>query len=88
MGKQDLIEVGLVIMGLLFLVWTVIAIPAVFIMYAMKSTEYVPDPAVWAKFGLVEPVVYGILGLLFLSVPNKLSNLLARRLSNDDAGSG
>ena len=71
-------------MGLLFLTWAIIAIPGVLVAFSIQPSELVPDPHTWAKFSLIEPIVYGLVGLLFLLIPNKLASILGRRLDAEN----
>ena len=85
MSNRQLLEIGLVLMGLWFLTQVIISVPSTITMFSLQPSEVVPDPTVWAWATFASLIFYSLVGLAFLLFPRTFTTLLAQRLSDEKA---
>lgn len=80
-------QVGLLFLGLLFLAWSIAAVPAVLVMFQMEPSEFVPNPDYLAISSVLSTALFGVLGLLLVFAPSSLTEFFSRRLNSLESSS-
>jgi len=76
--KRDLIEIGVVLLGLQFFVWAVFSIPGIYASLTAEAGPYGIDPRLLATYSTIQAIILGVLGAFFFLAPNWVSKAVPR----------